>query len=259
MLIFKHKPRTGGTRWRKSSMFVISWNALFQKFLLKKKKKAGRIHGGLISVRHKKSVKNSAAFLCTQNTFTKKSVGLVMSLFLLQKAKRYVALVKFCDGSYFVINATNSAFVGSYFLYNSLEREHELRQCLRCVSLSVLNHFMIVSFLVGPAKKQAQYCMSSGCYGQLLLSFAEKKISLVVLPSGQRKYLPSDTMCLIGRASNHEKKFEVLGKAGLSFLSGSRPTVRGNAMNPIDHPHGGRTKSKQPEVSPWGWVAKKGK
>jgi len=50
-----------------------------------------------------------------------------------------------------------------------------------------------------------------------------------------------------------------LGKAGINFILGKKPKVRGVARNPVDHPHGGRTKTNQPEVSIWGWIAKKNK
>jgi large subunit ribosomal protein L2 len=60
----------------------------------------------------------------------------------------------------------------------------------------------------------------------------------------------------LGRNSNYLNKYSVIGSAKwLSFFK-KRPTVRGVAKNPVDHPHGGRTKTNNPEVSPWGWVTK---
>jgi len=49
---------------------------------------------------------------------------------------------------------------------------------------------------------------------------------------------------------------ESIGKAGRKRNRGWRPTVRGEAMNPVDHPHGGRTRGGRPEVTPWGRLAK---
>jgi large subunit ribosomal protein L2 len=57
---------------------------------------------------------------------------------------------------------------------------------------------------------------------------------------------------ILGRNTQTDKKFKVLGKAGTRILSGKKPKVRGVARNPVDHPHGGRTKTNQPEVSIWG-------
>lgn len=70
------------------------------------------------------------------------------------------------------------------------------------------------------------------------------------LPSGQEQKVPITSLAILGRNSNIKHKREVIGKAGTRRLEGVRPTVRGVAMNPVDHPHGGRTKTVQPEVSP---------
>jgi large subunit ribosomal protein L2 len=56
----------------------------------------------------------------------------------------------------------------------------------------------------------------------------------------------------LGRNSQTDSRFKVLGKAGTRLLIGKKPKVRGVARNPVDHPHGGRTKTNQPEVSIWG-------
>jgi large subunit ribosomal protein L2 len=57
-------------------------------------------------------------------------------------------------------------------------------------------------------------------------------------------------MVTLGRASNIFKKKEITGKAGRNVLKGFRPSTRGVAMNPVDHPHGGRTKTNSPELTP---------
>ena len=63
--------------------------------------------------------------------------------------------------------------------------------------------------------------------------------------------------CFIGRNSNVYDKYSVLGNYKNNFFLKKKQSVRGVAMNPVDHPHGGRTKTNKPEVSPWGWIAKK--
>lgn len=75
---------------------------------------------------------------------------------------------------------------------------------------------------------------------------------MLQLPSGQEHKVSLQSMAILGRNSNLRHKREIVGKAGASRHAGIRPTVRGVAMNPVDHPHGGRTKTVQPEVSPWG-------
>lgn len=67
----------------------------------------------------------------------------------------------------------------------------------------------------------------------------EGKYAQIKLPSGEIRLVKKECLCTIGRASNPDKRHLTLGKAGRSRLLGIRPTVRGTAMNPNDHPHGG--------------------
>jgi large subunit ribosomal protein L2 len=70
------------------------------------------------------------------------------------------------------------------------------------------------------------------------------------LPSGLEKKVSTNFFGILGRLSNVFHKKERVGSAGLSHHLGVRPSVRGIAMNPVDHPHGGRTNTNKPEVSP---------
>ena len=78
------------------------------------------------------------------------------------------------------------------------------------------------------------------------------------LPSGRIKSISDKCFGTIGTISNSQHSLIFLGKAGRSRLLGTRPTVRGVAMNPVDHPHGGRTNGGRPSVTPWG-IPTKGK
>ena len=82
------------------------------------------------------------------------------------------------------------------------------------------------------------------------------KLFKIILPSKQIKFFLPNNICFIGKNSLSVKKLFKPGKAGYNSNVGFKPIVRGVAMNPVDHPNGGRTKSCTPEKSPWGWVAK---
>lgn len=68
---------------------------------------------------------------------------------------------------------------------------------------------------------------------------------------GKRREVSDECTATVGRVSGEEHRKECRGKAGSNRRRGWRPTVRGEAMNPIDHPHGGRTRGGRPEVTPW--------
>lgn len=83
-------------------------------------------------------------------------------------------------------------------------------------------------------------------------------VAAVVRHAGEQRLLSLNCKATIGAVSNPQNKNRVLGKAGHSRHLGIRPTVRGVAMNPIDHPHGGSTSGGRPSVSPWGLPTKSG-
>jgi large subunit ribosomal protein L2 len=77
-----------------------------------------------------------------------------------------------------------------------------------------------------------------------------KDLVKVQLPTGLIKIISIYCLVTLGRASNYNNKKEFLTKAGFNRNLGFRPIVRGVAMNPVDHPHGGRTKTNSPELTP---------
>jgi large subunit ribosomal protein L2 len=101
--------------------------------------------------------------------------------------------------------------------------------------------------------KGAQLARSAGTSAQLLAR--EGSYAQLRLRSGEIRKVHVDCRATIGEVGNEEHNLESIGKAGRKRWRGVRPTVRGVAMNPIDHPHGGgegRTSSGRPPVSPWG-------
>jgi large subunit ribosomal protein L2 len=98
-----------------------------------------------------------------------------------------------------------------------------------------------------------QIARSAGSYAQLVGKDAG--YAQVKLRSGELRLIPSECMATIGAVSNPDHQNESLGKAGRNRWKGVKPSVRGVAMNPIDHPHGGgegKTSGGRHPVTPWG-------
>jgi len=104
--------------------------------------------------------------------------------------------------------------------------------------------------------KGAQYSRSAGMYCTILKEEDDKNLHVIKLPTGTLIKVFSLCVVTLGKSSNPLHYKSVIGKAGFNSKRGIRPTVRGVAMNPVDHPHGGRTKTSSPEVTPWGKIAK---
>jgi large subunit ribosomal protein L2 len=101
--------------------------------------------------------------------------------------------------------------------------------------------------------KGGQLARSAGTFVQLVGK--DQGYALLRLSSGEVRRVPSDCLATIGAVSNPDQQNQSIGKAGRNRWRGWRPHVRGTAMNPIDHPHGGgegRTKGGRHPVTPWG-------
>lgn len=101
--------------------------------------------------------------------------------------------------------------------------------------------------------KGGQMARSAGSFAQLVAK--EGGMAQLRLPSGEIRRVPVECMATVGQVGNTEHENVSLGKAGRNRWKGIRPTVRGVAMNPVDHPHGGgegRTSGGRNPVTPWG-------
>ncbi len=103
---------------------------------------------------------------------------------------------------------------------------------------------------------QKPWAKAAGGFCKVLYKTYCTNFLVIKLPSGLEKRISVSLFCILGKLSNVLHKKETIGSAGLNIKLGYRPSVRGIAMNPVDHPHGGRTNTIKPEVSPWGWVTK---
>lgn len=102
------------------------------------------------------------------------------------------------------------------------------------------------------------YAKATGTYCKLKKQKKiKKKLICVILPSKTEIFLNKNSYAFIGKNYNLKSNSLIEGKWGFSLKSTKKITVRGVAMNPVDHPNGGRAKTVQPERSPWNWVAKK--
>ena len=105
--------------------------------------------------------------------------------------------------------------------------------------------------------KGGQLARSAGAYAQL--AAREGAYATLRLRSGETRKIHVDCRATIGEVGHSEHNLRKLGKAGAKRWRGVRPTVRGVAMNPVDHPHGGgegKTSGGRHPVSPWGTPTK---
>jgi large subunit ribosomal protein L2 len=81
--------------------------------------------------------------------------------------------------------------------------------------------------------------IARGAGNSVYVMGVEKKYAQIKLPSGEIRLVKKECLCTVGQASNPDKRHIKIGSAGRKRYLGIKPTVRGSAMNPVDHPHGG--------------------
>ena len=103
------------------------------------------------------------------------------------------------------------------------------------------------------------YARSAGTFCKVFLIHFWWRHAYLKLPSNRKLKISSETFIFIGKCSNTAYRKFVVGNAGTAMYRGKKPKVRGVAMNPVDHPNGGRTKTCRPLKNIWGRIAKKNK
>ena len=250
MALKAYKPVTPGTRGLvlvdKSSL----WKGRPHKALVAgKSKKGGRNFQGRITIWHRGGGhKKLYRFI----DFVRNKVDVEAVVERIEydpNRTAFIALIKYTDGEYSYIIAPQRLSIGDKVV-SSDRTDVKVGNCMKMINIPVGTVIHNIEIKLG---KGAQYVRSAGTYGQIVGRDSGKVI--VKLSSGEVRLLNGDCRATIGAVSNQDQKNVNLGKAGRTRWMGRRPTNRGSAMNPIDHPHGGgegKTKSGRHPVTPWG-------
>jgi len=165
----------------------------------------------------------------------------------------YIALLVYADGEKRYILAPKGLDVGRQ-LMSGEKTEFEVGNCMPLYNMPLGTNVHNVELVPGKGGKMARSA-GNGC--QLLAK--EGRYVVLRLPSGEMRRVLSNCRATVGEVGNEEHSNINLGKAGRARWLGRRPKVRGVAMNPVDHPHGGgegRTSGGRHPVSPWGMPTK---
>src|SRR5512132_4639668 len=165
----------------------------------------------------------------------------------------HLALLLYADGERRYMIAPRGVTVGA-LLQSGAEAPIKPGNCLPLRNIPVGTTIHCIEMLPG---KGAQLARSAGTSVQLLAR--EGSYAQLRLRSGEIRRVLIDCRATVGEVGNEENNRRQIGKAGAMRWRGVRPTVRGVAMNPVDHPHGGgegRTGTGRNPVSPWGQLTK---
>jgi len=254
MAVVKRKPTSAGRRFVVSVVGAdLHKGAPYAPLLEKKSKSGGRNNNGRITTRH---IGGGHKQHYRKIDFKRNKDGISATIERLEydpNRTAHIALVCYLDGERRYIIAPKGVAAGDK-IESGEDAAIKVGNTLPLRNIPVGSTIHCVELKPG---KGAQIARSAGTSVQLVAR--EGTYATLRLRSGEMRKVLSDCRATLGEVSNGEHGLRSLGKAGASRWRGVRPTVRGVAMNPVDHPHGGgegRTSGGRHPVSPWGTPTK---
>lgn len=250
MPIVKQKPTSPGRRFVvKITTPYLHKGTPYQPLLDKKSKTGGRNNAGRISTRHKGGGHKQHYRIIDFKRDKDNVPARIERIEYDPNRSAHIALLLYADGERRYIIAPRGAEIGASLLSGDTA-PIKVGNALTLRNVPVGSTVHCVEMKPG---KGAQLARSAGASVQLIAR--EGFYATLRLRSGEVRKVHVDCKATIGEVGNEEHSLRSLGKAGASRWRGIRPTVRGVAMNPVDHPHGGgegRTSGGRHPVSPWG-------
>ena len=249
-MIKRAKPTSPGRRFRSwTSRDNLHKGDPFHKLVEKKKQKSGRNNLGRITVRHRGGGHKHHYRIVD---FKRDKDGVPATVERIEydpNRSARIALILYADGERAYIIAPEGLTKGDT-VQSGQSSPIKDGNCLKLKDIPLGSVIHCVELFPG---KGAQLSRSAGSSLQVIAQ--EGRFSTLRLKSGEIRRVLADCRATIGSVSNPEHQLRSIGKAGAKRWSGIRPTVRGVAMNPIDHPHGGgegKTSGGRHPVTPWG-------
>jgi large subunit ribosomal protein L2 len=247
----QYKPTSPGMRGASGYTFSEITKKKPEKSLtVSKKRSAGRNNSGKITVRHRGGGARRKLRIVDFKRDKTGVPGKVAAIEYDPNRTARIALVHYRDGEKRYILAPTGLEVGA-MVQAGPTAEIRVGNALPLRNMPSGTVVHNIELIVG---RGGQIVRSAGNSAQLMAK--EDKYCLLRLPSGEMRRVPADCMATVGQVSNPEHQLVKMGKAGRVRHKGRRPQVRGSAMNPVDHPHGGG-EGKSPighpsPKSPWG-------
>jgi len=212
---------------------VLTTNEPEKSLIKNYKSGTGRNNRGRITTRHKE-VGHKKLFRNVDFVYDKKDIPATVKTIEYDPYRTgFIGLVNYADGEKRYVLLPKEMKVGDKFLISETA-ELKVGNRMPLKKIPVGTFVYNVEIKVGGG---AKLCRSAGNFCQVVANDAG--YVHLNLPSTEIRKVPEDAWASIGSVSNEEKQLEIIGKAGRSRWLGIRPTVRGSAMNPVDHPYGG--------------------
>ena len=234
MALTKAKPTSAGRRFVvRVSTHELHKGEPYKPLLGKKSKKGGRNNYGRVTVRHQGGGHKQHYRIIDFKRNKDGIRGRVERIEYDPNRSAHIALILYADGERRYIIRPNDVKIGDFVMSGN----HAPIKSGNCMPLRHIPLGSMVHCIELKPNKGAQVARSAGASAQLVAR--EGSYATLRLRSGELRKFLTDCRATIGEVGNVEHNLVSLGKAGASRWRGIRPTTRGVAMNPVDHPHGG--------------------
>jgi large subunit ribosomal protein L2 len=230
---------------------MLIFSKSISNLIINKKNKAGRNNSGKITVRRRGGGHKRMYRRINFNFLS--SLYYVLNTEYDPNRNSLIGLVRCCiSGNFNYILLNKNVISGSIIRTNNHQVISGGRYFLKDLPANyIISNVSIIPFQGG------KFARSSGSFCKILQKDFIKSIVKIKMPSLEERFVSMNCMANVGPILNTFKHLKKLKKAGNSRWLGRRPSVRGVAMNPIDHPHGGgqgKTSGGRPSVTPWGHI-----
>ena len=250
MALRRLKPTSAGVRGMTMPTFdEVTTDAPYKPLTEKLVRGSGRNNQGKITVRHRGGEQKR---LYRKIDFRRNKFGIPARVATVEydpNRSARIGLLNYADGEKRYMLLPNGLSVGD-MIESGPNAEAKLGNCLPLARMPLGTTIHNIELVPG---KGGQMVRSAGAAAQLVAK--EGEFATVRMPSTEMRLVPLACMATVGQVSNIDHENLKIGKAGRARHMGKRPEVRGSAMNPVDHPHGGgegKAPTGMPPKTPWG-------
>lgn len=249
------RPYTATTRFQSFINYreVLTTDEPYRPLLEANPNKAGRNNNGRIVVRHQGGGNKAKYRIIDWKRTRQNVVGTITSVEYDPNRSAFISLVQYVDGDRRYVLATDGVTVGSK-VTTSADADIKPGNSLPLKKIPSGTVVHSIELKPGAGAKMVRSAGAGATLVGRIDGYAQ-----IRLPSGELRKVAEDCIATIGTVSNSNHMNVSIGKAGRARWKGVRPSVRGVAMNPVDHPMGGgegRTSGGRHPCSPWGQLAK---
>jgi large subunit ribosomal protein L2 len=232
-------------------MNLLFKNHILKRFVLAKKSSGGRNNQGITTVHHRGLGHKKKYILVDFFRSIKNIVGKVRRLEFDNNRGSYVCLICYKNSILSYVLAYDNVKINDFIIAGE-GASYNFGNSTFIINAPIGSYVYNLEYFPGFGGKISR---AAGSFSQILKKISNSYV-LVKLKSKELRIFHKSIYLTYGIVSNKYKKFEKLYKASQTIYRGFRPVVRGEAKNPVDHPHGGNTSGGRHPVTPWGKLTK---